>query len=380
MTDFVTMVKPVGSLCNMNCSYCYYLKADSSQDPSVYRMKDEVLEQMIRSIMETCTQDTVSFTWHGGEPTLAGIDFYEKAVALQKKYLPKGKNVWNSLQTNGLLINDDWCRFLKKNSFDIGVSVDGTRYVHDLHRNTNTDEDTWSRAAEAVSLLKKHGIQPDLLCTVTGETAANAKAVYSALRRFDTGWIQFIPIVRRNPDDTVTEDSVKPDEYGKFLKEVFREWIKHDLGKLNVQIFAETALVLSGKPSNVCWFAQKCGNVLVAEKDGSVFSCDHFVERNHRIGSFMETSMQELADSDVQTAFGNSKKDSLCRECQSCPWEFICHGCCLKDRFLVNEEGEKKYYLCEGLKEYFTYAVPLLRKAMKLSSEGKTPAQIMKMI
>ncbi len=377
MNDFVTMAKPVGSLCNMSCSYCYYLKADSSQDPSVYRMKDTVLETYIRTYLEHCDQSTVSFTWHGGEPTLAGLDFFEKAVSLQKKYLPQGKSCWNSLQTNGILIDEKWCAFLKKNRFDVGVSIDGTRYIHDLHRNDNAGDDTYRKAENAVKLLKRHGIEPDLLCTVTSDTAENARAVYTALRKLDTGWIQFIPIVRRDLNGNVTEDSVKPEQYGRFLKEIFREWITHDLGKLNVQIFAETSLELAGKPSNVCWFAETCGNVLVVEKDGSVYSCDHFVNRDHRLGNLNEEDICALADSERQRAFGNAKKDTLSKQCRECEWLSLCHGCCPKDRFLINEDGEKQYYLCEGLRMYFAYAVPLLKKAMELSRQGKTQAYIM---
>ena len=378
MTDFVTMAKPVGSLCNMNCSYCYYLKADNCNDPSVYRMNDNVLDTYIRTYLQNSSQDTVSFTWHGGEPTLAGLDFFQKVVQLQKKYLPAGKKCWNSLQTNGVLINEDWCRFLKENNFDVGVSLDGTRYIHDLHRNDKAGSETYEHALNAVKLLKQHGIEPDLLCTVTEETAQNARAVYTALRRLDTGWIQFIPIVVRRADGSVTEESVTPGSYGKFLKEIFREWITKDLGRVNVQIFAETALVLSGRPSNVCWFAETCGNVCVVEKDGSVYSCDHFVDQKHRIGNLTETDLNVLMDSDVQKQFGNAKRDSLCKECRECEWLKICRGCCPKDRFLETETNEKKYYLCEGLRMYFSYAVPLLKEAMKMSSSGIRQSDIMK--
>lgn len=376
MRNFVTMAKPVGSFCNMSCSYCYYLHADNQQDMKDMRMSDEVLETYIRSMIQAVDEEVVSFTWHGGEPTLAGLDFYQKAIALQKKYCPKNKTIWNNIQTNGLLIDDAWCTFLKNNHFDVGLSIDGTRFVHDQYRNDAGGNDTYQKVQNTLKLFQKYKIQPDLLCTVTDATAENAKSVYSALRGYHTGWIQFIPIVRRDNNGNVTEDSVKPQAYGKFLKTVFREWFTKDLGKLNVQLFAETALVLSGKKANVCWLNETCGNVLVVEKNGNVYSCDHFVDRHHLLGNLMTNDLGDLYDGKVQREFGN-QKGSVSQRCRQCPWLFICHGGCPKDRFL-EEEGENQYYLCEGMKMYLDYAVPLLKEAMEMSQSGFTSGQIMK--
>ncbi len=378
---FVTMAKPIGSFCNMSCEYCYYLHADNGEDFANIRMSDSLLETYIRDYIAQCGGEVVSFTWHGGEPTLAGLDFYEKVMELEKKYLPEGKQCWNNLQTNALLINEDWCRFLKKHHWDIGVSIDGTRYVHDLYRHDAGGNGTYERVQKAVKLLEKNGIHPDLLCTVTADTARNGKAVYTALSAFRTGWIQFIPIVRRDSEGNVTPDSVTPELYGKFLKDVFREWIRHDLGKTNVQIFAETSLVLAGGHSNVCWFSETCGNVLIVERDGGVYSCDHFVDQEHKLGSLPADSLAALAAGEKQRQFGNSKRDSLTQKCRNCPWLHICHGCCPKDRFLVNEDGEPgQYYLCEGLRDFFAYAVPQLEEAMDLSRKGKSPQEIMTLL
>lgn len=374
---FATMAKPVGSYCNMSCSYCYYLHADSGQDMHTLRMSDEVLEAYIRSYMEASSEKEISFTWHGGEPTLAGIPFFEKALSLQKKYLPAGKYCVNAIQTNGLLIDDDWCRFLKNNQFEIGLSIDGTRMIHDLYRNDAGGSDTYNRVRAALYCFEKHGIKPDLLCTVTAETAASGRSVYQTLRNYHTGWIQFIPIVRRDADGRVTADSVTPQAYGCFLKAVFQEWITHDLGKMNVQLFAETALLLSGKTSNVCWLSETCGNILIVEKDGSVFACDHFVDRDHRLGNLLETPLQEMAESAFQREFGQAKK-KLTEECRNCPWLSLCHGCCPKDRFVIREDGIGQYYLCEGLKMFYEDAVPKLQKAMELSGQGCTQSEIMK--
>ncbi len=276
------MAKPVGSYCNMSCTYCYYLHADNMQDFSTLRMSDEVLETMIRSYLSSLACHAGSITWHGGEPTLAGLDFFAKALEIEKKYLPSGRYCWNAIQTNGLLINDDWCDFLKKNRFDVGLSIDGTKFVHNSYRSDAGGNDTYDQVLKAAERMKKHGILPDLMCTVTSETAQNAKSVYQTLRSMHTGWIQFIPIVRRDQTGNVTADSVTPQLYGKFLKTVFKEWFFHDLGKLNVQLFAETSLALSNQNANVCWLKEKCGDVIVVEKDGSVYSCDHFVDQAHK--------------------------------------------------------------------------------------------------
>ena len=378
MSRFALMAKPVGSLCNMSCHYCYYLHADNMQDFSTLRMKDDVLEEMIRAYLTSEQGNTYAITWHGGEPTLAGIDFYEKAVALEKKYLPSGKNLWNNIQTNGLLMNDEWCEFFERNHFDVGVSIDGTGFVHNTYRNDTSGKNTYEQSAKAVALLKKHHINPDLLCTVTRETAENAKSVYAKLLSYHTGWIQFIPIVRRTKDGSLTPDSVTPELYGSFLKTVFKEWFFHDLGKANIQLFAETALTLSGKNSNVCWMNETCGNVVVVEKDGTVYSCDHFVNQDHRLGNIMTDRLVNLVTGQKQTDFGRNKRDSLSQECLSCQYLSLCHGCCPKDRFSINKDGEKQYFLCEGLKDFYDYAVPLLQKAMKLSARGYSSSEIMK--
>ncbi len=370
------MTKPAGALCNMQCSYCYYLHTHGS-DMAGAVMDDDTLELYIRTYIGAVKENVVSFTWHGGEPTLAGLDFYRKAVSLQKKYLPQGKDCWNNLQTNGLLLDDAWCSFLKENHFDVGISIDGTKFVHDLHRHDTAGSPTYERVASSVKRLQRHGIQPDLLCTVTMDTVSAAKSVYKTLAGFHTGWIQFIPIVVVQENGELTEESVTPQAYGKFLKDIFREWIRNDLGKGNVQIIAETALALSGKKPNVCWFAETCGDVLIVEKDGSVYSCDHYVDADHYLGNIRETELGVLAECEQQKAFGNAKKDTLAKQCRECPYLDICHGCCPKDRFLINEDGEKVYYLCEGLRMFFDYAVPLLKKAMELSAQGKTQAQIM---
>ena len=369
---FVVMAKPVGSLCNLRCAYCYYLDAGRRNGEEVQaRMTDDVLETLIRSHIEGNPGPALQFNWHGGEPLLAGLDFFRKAVELEKKYLPEGWECWNNIQTNGVLLTDEWCAFLAENHFDIGLSIDGCALVHDRYRKHPDGSGSYQEALRGAELLKKHGILPDLLCTVNSFTAKNAQAVYRGLRSLHTGWIQFIPIVVRFEDGSLSEESVTPAQYGRFLTEVFREWICHDLGRTDVQLFAETASSLAGVPANLCTMCETCGRVLIAEHDGSVFSCDHFVDPDHRIGNLMETPLKELADLPVQKAFGDAKRDTLTAKCRSCAYLSICHGGCLKDRFSVNEQGEEgQYYLCEGLKEYFDLAVPALRRCMDWSRQG----------
>ena len=372
---FVVMVKPVDSACNMRCSYCYYLNAPGSAAGGV--MARGTLERLIKGYIDAAPGPVLSFTWHGGEPTLAGLDFYREAVALQKKYLPEGWECWNSLQTNGLLLDDAWCDFLAEARFDVGLSLDGTKDVHDAFRADAQGNPTYDRARQAVSRLQARGIQPDLLCTVTAETARRGAAVYRALRDLGTGWMQFIPIVVREGGG-VTADSVTPELYGSFLKEVFSQWVFHDMGRTEVQLFSETALALSGQEPNLCWLRRTCGHVPVVEKDGGVFACDHFVRPEYRVGSIEGGGLAALVDGERLTAFGEAKRASLTAHCRACPWLSLCGGACPKDRFARSPEGEAgQYYLCAGLEQYFAYAVPILREAMRLSAQKKTPGEIM---
>ncbi len=380
--QFVIMAKPVGSRCNMRCSYCYYLdKGKYSSHETQTRMSFDLLERLIRRYIEASEGPVVSFTWHGGEPTLAGLDFYKKVVELERKYLPRGWQVWNNLQTNGLMLNDEWCRFLGENHFDVGLSIDGAQSVHDRFRRDRGGNPTYDRVRRAAARLQKAGIQPDLLSTVTSASAEDPIAVYRGLRELSTGWVQFIPIVVRTEDGGVTPDSVTPEGYGHFLCEVFREWVTHDLGRLDVQLFAETARIMAGGEASLCWMAPVCGRVLVAEEDGSVYSCDHFVDPEHRIGDLRTGRLDTMVASEAQTRFGEAKRSTLTAECRRCPYLRFCGGGCPKDRFGVSSDGEAgQYYLCEGLRMFFRYAEAPLTRAMELSRAKKTPEEIMEVL
>ena len=362
----------------MRCSYCYYLGKGPEQEAV---MSYEVLEELIRQIMRQNSGPVVSFTWHGGEPTLAGLDFFKKAVELQQKYLPRGYQVWNNLQTNGLLLNGEWCRFLRDYHFDVGLSIDGCAAVHDAQRHTVGGQPTFEKARAAVKRLQSYGIQPDLLCTVSSLAAEHPLEVYQGLKNLGTGWMQFIPIVVRKEDGSFAPETVAPEAYGNFLCTVFDEWLTHDLGRLDVQLFAESARVWAGGQASVCTMAPVCGQVLIAEHDGSVYSCDHFVDQEHYLGNWMETPIAELAGSEKQLTFGAAKQTALTEECRECPWLTVCRGGCLKDRFALSGSGEKgQYYLCQGLKQFFAHAHPKTQKVMELSRKGLSPQEIMKTI
>ena len=398
------MAKPVGARCNLACSYCYYRSAESADqsvstdktavsieytagaaakaaasalyapyadEPSLPRMTDDMLERYIRQYIEASPGPDIDFVWHGGEPTLAGLDFFRLALELQNRYLPESWVCRNNLQTNGLLLDDEWCAFLAQARFDVGLSIDGAQWIHDQYRLDLGGRGSYKAAQSSVRRLQAYGIKPDLLCTVTSVAAEKPLEVYRALRGLDTGWIQFIPIVRRTQDGDVTPDSVSGEAYGDFLCAVFDEWALRDIDKLDVQLFAETARVLSGGGAGLCWMAPECGRVLIVEKDGGVYSCDHFVTPQYRIGDIQTSHLRTLAHSPEQQAFGSSKHDRLPLRCLACPWLSMCNGGCPKDRFVPAPEGGEAFnYLCSGLQRYFSHAQPTLSMLLDLASQS----------
>ena len=367
------MAKPVGSRCNMHCDYCYYLeKGQYSAHERQTRMSYEILEKLIKETISNSEGPVVSFVWHGGEPTIAGLDFYKKVVELERKYLPAGWQVWNNLQTNGYQMNDLWCQFLKEIHFDVGVSFDGSARVHDRHRHDLKGGATQARIARSIQRLRLHGIEPDILCTVNALSCEDPLEVYRAIKDTGCSWCQFIPIVVRQEDGSFSKESVTPEGYGNFLVTVFDEWVRHDLGKIDVQLFAETARIMAGGEPSLCWMSDTCGRALIAEEDGAIYSCDHFVDDAHRLGMLRDADLGKMANSDFQIAFGNAKKESLTETCKACPFLKYCGGGCPKDRFM-----EGQYYLCEGLRIFFAHAEPILEKVMTFSREGKSPKEIM---
>ena len=407
---FAVMAKPVGSFCNLRCCYCYYLKADE-QHPigREYLMSDEILEKFIREYIQNNPAETIPFTWHGGEPALAGLAFFKRAVELQRKYLPAGKTVWNNLQTNGTLLNDEWCAFLAENHWDVGLSIDGSAAVHDKYRRDAGGAGTFERVREACLRLKRHGVLPDLLCTVTADSAADPLAVYRGLRELDTGWIQFIPIVRwikadgsirdtaedaglasdraelaglrptvssqASHSSPVTPESVTGRMFGEFLNTIFDEWVAQDIGRIDVQLFAETCEMIAGGTPRLCTLGETCGRVLVLESDGSVYACDHFVQPEYKLGNILDRNLAELADLPEQLAFGRAKRDVLPVKCRQCPRLRLCHGGCLKDRYLPVSSSAPIHWLCEGYEMFYAHAVPDLRALAGFLRQGMRPAE-----
>ena len=376
--QFSVMIKPVGARCNLDCGYCYYNARRKGPGAAPGLMPEGVLAEFTRQYIKASPGPNVYFTWHGGEPTLAGLDFFKTAVSLQKKYARAGKRCVNNLQTNGTLLDDEWRGFLAKERFDVGLSLDGAQNTHDHFRLSADGKKTYNMAIGAARRLIESGVNTDLLCTVNAVTVKSPLQTYSALKDVGTGWIQFIPVVNRDGAGRLTDESVTAEAYGDFLCAVFGEWIAHDLGKTVVQLFAETARAIGGGAAGLCWTAPECGAALIVEADGSVYSCDHFADEPHKLGNVMSDDLRELADSPKQRGFGARKRDGLPAECRRCRWLALCNGGCPKDRFAYAQDGEPGLnILCAGLKQFFARAEQPLALAAKLTREGRKADEIM---
>ena len=369
---FVVMAKPVGPACNLDCSYCYYLESFRLYErPHRFRMSDDMLERYVRQFIEASPGPIVHFVWHGGEPTLAGLRFYERAVELQRRYLPEGWQCWNNLQTNGTLLDDAWCAFLAKERFEVGLSLDGPAVLHDANRLDRAGRGTHARVMAGLRRLLDHGVEPDLLCTVNAATAAEPLTVYRYLRDLGPTFLQFLPVVRLVASGRASADSVTPHAYGRFLCVVFDEWLRRDTGRLMVQAFGEYLRVWAGEPPLLCLNAETCGRVLVVEHDGAVYSCDHYVRPEHRLGNISSAHLGALVDSPAQLRFGQAKRESLASECRACPWLAACNGGCPKHRLAAAADGEGRLnYLCGGLRAFFAHADPYLRRMVVLGRPG----------
>ena len=368
---FVLMAKPIGSSCNMMCDYCYYRIVDKK--PAM--MSDEILELFIHKYIDESPGPIVQFFWHGGEPTLAGIPFYQKALTYQKKYLPTGWKIWNNIQTNGLALTDKWCAFLGENNFDIGLSIDGDQASHNFYRHDLDGTDTYQKIVSNIKLLQSYHVQPDLLCTINAHNVKKPLAVYRALKALNTGWIQFIPIIEIDGEDNLTKESISASDYGTFLSTIFDEWIVKDLGKVQIQSFADMELVYNQKPPTVCQTSKTCGNVLVIENDGSLYACDHFVSDDYFLGNIQHVGLQEILRSTFQTDFGQLKAE-LPELCNSCRWLKYCYGGCPKNR-LKHDDKEKIYHLCEGKRAFFRHIDKPFNRYMILRNKGFESDKIM---
>jgi uncharacterized protein len=372
--EFQIFAKPVSSACNLNCSYCYY-SVENSKIGSVVqaRMEFDLLEKYIVQHIEATTDDLILFSWHGGEPTLAGIDFYRKAVEIQKKYLPVGKKLVNGIQTNGTLINDEWCRFLKSENFLVGISMDGPEEFHDRFRLKNNGQGTFNEVLRGYQLLQRYEIITEILCVVNAVNAEYPQEVYRFLKSLNAGFITFLPLVERKSGfkTEVADNTVSPEAFGKFLVQIFDEWIENDIGKVTVQIFEEALRAAFDKEHTLCIFKENCGGVPVIESNGDFYSCDHFVNPQHLLGNISEKSVSDFLDSAEQKAFGKAKSLTLPEYCRNCEVLAMCNGECPKNRFIETPYGEPGLnYLCAGYKMFFTHCVPFVEAVRKAAEAG----------
>ena len=402
-SHFHVMAKPTGAICNLDCEYCFFLSKEALYPGSPFRMKEDVLEAYVKQIIESQLAPQVTITWQGGEPTLMGLEFFQGCMGLVNKYARKGMRVENSIQTNGTKLDDDWCAFFKENHFLVGLSLDGTREMHDAYRVDKSGEGTFDRVMQAARLLQKHEVDFNILCTVHTANADHPLDVYRFFRdQVGTDFIQFIPIVERATPETlpianrgwgdrsfqdkpgsdlpaqgereilsakssgrplyklegnlVTERSVNPEKWGRFLSIIFDEWVRNDVGKVFVQMFDSALGSWVGQGASLCIHRETCGDALVLEHNGDLYSCDHFVEPDYFLGNIKETHMLELVASDQQRKFGTDKRDTLPQYCLDCEVRFACHGGCPRNRFIETPDGEEGLnYLCAGYRTFFNH-------------------------
>ena len=389
---FGTMVKPIGSACNLDCCYCYYRDKGEIYGGTMPRMSDELLETYIKQYIEGVSQDNVTFCWHGGEPLLAGLPFFRKAMELQAKYAG-GKVIENTLQTNGLLLNEEWCSLFKENNFLVGLSLDGPEDIHDAFRKDCGGFPTFSKVMKAAEMMNRCGVEFNILSTVNARSEGRGVEVYKFLSGINP-YLQFLPVVEYvkmregkrplivSPDDETAVPapwSVTAKGYGQFMCDVFDEWIKFDVGSRFVQLFDVTLANWCGVPPSLCAFAEVCGDGLVVEHNGDVYSCDHFVYPEYRLGNIMDSDLVTMYRSSEQQTFGRDKRDALPMECKRCNYYFLCHGECPKHRFEYAKNGEPYMnVLCEGYKMFFRHTDPYMRRMKTLIEKGYPASDIMR--
>ena len=367
---FQVFVKPTASLCNLGCSYCYYLKkADLYPKVRSYRMTDEILEAYIDQHIKIYPNSVIRFSWHGGEPTILGIDYFRKIVGMQKRHKPSNKLIVNGIQTNGTLLTEEWCRFLAKERFTIGLSIDGPRELHDRYRLTKSGEPTHENTMRGYSLLRNQEITPDILCVVNAYNVQYPAHVYHFFKEIGAKYIGFLPLVVSQPGSAngVRQDSVPAEAFGEFLCTIFDEWKSQDVGKVKIQIFEEAAKTALEQEHELCIFRKTCGDVPVIEYNGDFFSCDHFVDPEHRLGNIMNLPLIDLLESQEQIAFGQNKFDKLPLYCRDCEVLSMCNGECPKNRFILTPDGEEGLnYLCAGYKLFFKHCMPFVKEVANL--------------
>ncbi|MCU0503411.1 MAG: anaerobic sulfatase maturase [Anaerolineae bacterium] len=386
---FHLLAKPTGAICNLDCAYCFFLDKEALYPGSKFRMSDDVLEQYIRQLIESHQTDSVNIAWQGGEPTLMGLDFFRRTMTLVEKYRRPGMNTLHTMQTNGTLLDDEWAAFFKEHGFLIGISIDGPQPLHDVYRVDKGGKPTFDKVMRGLRLLQKHGVEYNILTTVNRVNGDYPLEVYRFLRdEARTDWMQFIPVVERiNADGltlyqeggTVSERSVLPEQFGRFLSAIFDEWVRHDVGRIYVQTFEATLRNWLGMgASGMCVFNETCGAGLAIEHNGDLYSCDHFVEPDYFLGNIREHHMIELVAAPRQIKFGLDKRDTLPRYCLQCDVRFACHGECPKNRFSATPDGEPGLnYLCAGLKTFFQHVDFPMKLMVGLLRRGHEAREVM---
>ena len=372
-TEFQVFVKPIGAACNLDCLYCYYLEKQQlyPKDASL-RMPEDLLEEYIVQHIAACPIATVLFSWHGGEPTLLGVDYFRRIVEIQRKHRIAGREIINDLQTNGTLLDEEWCRFLAAEGFCVGLSLDGPRELHDSYRVSKGGKPTHAQAINGLHLLQRFGIHCDVLCVVHAGNVGHPQAVYRFFKEAGIRHLVFLPLVMRADDGGVTPETVPAQAFGTFLCTIFDEWIREDIGRINVLMFEEAARPEQGAEHALCVFRPTCGELPVLEHNGDFYSCDHYVDREHYIGNMRDRSLIAVLEDPAQRSFGQAKRDLLPRSCKQCKVLDYCNGGCPKDRFVGTPDGESgSNYLCAGYKTFFTHARPYMRRLASYVQTGQ---------
>ncbi|MEU8519457.1 anaerobic sulfatase maturase [Streptomyces sp. NPDC048577] len=402
---FHLLAKPTGAICNLDCTYCFFLSKELLYEGSRFRMADELLDAYIRQLIEAHgPAPEVTVAWQGGEPTLMGLDFFRRSVEYERRYARPGQRIVNTIQTNGTLIDAAWARFFRDNDFLVGLSIDGPRALHDAYRVDKGGKPTFDRVMNGLAQLREHGVEWNALTTLHDANAGHGREVYAFLRdECGAEHMQFIPIVERvtphdlpladdgwgaratdrplyrQEGDRVTDRSVTGQRYGRFLIDVFEDWVRHDVGRVYVQMFDVALANWHGEPPSLCVHSRTCGSALALEHNGDLYSCDHFVEPEHLLGNIGDRHLLELVDSPRQRKFGQDKYDTLPQHCLDCDVRFACHGGCPKDRFDTTPDGEPGLnHLCDGFKAFFHHVDHPMRTMTGLLRQGRAPALVMR--
>ena len=390
------MLKPAGAHCNLACKYCYYLEKNKLY-PTAQRhlMSDEMLEQFTREYIEAQTMNQVLFTWHGGEPLLRSIDFYRKALSLQQKYAG-GRRIDNVIQTNGTLLTDEWCEFFAQNHWLVGISIDGPQPYHDHYRLTAAGKPSWKKVMQGIKLLKKHGVEWNAMAVVNAYNVNHPLEFYRFFKENGCQFLQFTPIVERltrhedgrtlasladKNEIPLSEASVAPEQWGYFLCAIFDEWVRKDVGKIFVEIFDCTLANWMGVSPGICAYSKECGHAGVMEHNGDVYSCDHFVFPEYKLGNIRDQSLIDMLYGEQQQEFSRLKHSSLPRQCKECDMEFACHGECPKNRFMKDKYGDSGLnYLCPGYYHYYQHVAPYMDYMKQELMAQRPPSNIMKVV